>query len=1087
MRNRNIKPGIHLKIQTTTVISSLTTQPLIPHKKLTGPLRTKTEVGTKNLKERSRSRSRSIDTKEKKDIIGNTVQGKTSPKKLIRKKKSITLVKELAQRFECTSLQHKKTEEKETLDTSDKHTRRVKTKKGSVGTLKLKRKGPIIELSRPSLRCKKETKSKLNELFTKPHIKRNVTSMKQRDSVKEEKKIIRIERRAGLPQSNLLQGTSTVRPKDTKSYIVSPINKYNKINKPKQTTQFKKLENKKPIELSGYKRIKIREAKALNTKRRKSVKYSSQNKAMVAKCSHKRTKTATNKIKEMAINSPVTITPAATLEGTSQRRVISKCQSQPQLEINSPCVKEISDFKAKQVDIESSTTKIQAVFRGYLTRRVLKLNRILARDYFRKPKVLIKKPVKELTANLTDKLNKQQKTFNSIAINTEAVPEVSANKNTEKELRNSKKNTLSIETNPIETIYTASKNSKEIPFNLKQIEVKPTLVNNPPTNRKHFYNSNEVEKSEKAQNDSLDLLIEKEMNLLKNKSIFERDSFQDFALNKFGDKLNTGNISKLLKTRERAMQYRENTEKKYLNKMLKSNHYSPRTYYSKRKELERWVNKEKEEIQKTRIGIIDDIKTTIRMIEDAHQGAINIKKLLINKGVNDSNYTVSLPLDVCNELEEVKSLDQRSFNRHSVGAPFTLCTDQDESSIKEVKGKKVNDVAEFVEVLDKPLTNNNKKKGLSSHKSDILDSKKDIVEVVDNRDKEVHLDVNSKDKESKYMLTEIKKDKDKTQELVTAPQEIIEIIPASFKSSTEAEPKIPNVDIAKDNPPLPESKPQEEIKTVNTEVIGNLFTSLFGQVPADNEEIAVNAPHIQEFLKALVLSKKQGIDTSIYQINKYLDELFNEVITTQGNQLITFINQPVMEDPLEVLKQLQSSERVTQETVPILSLETYLELENKREGAKVDDEELQEFIEECEHIHNKAIFDAVNETLDCMRPYAIKGHSLPWMRTFSSKFSSLPSIIKNVKEQVLSWAKVEAGTLPQLEFIVNNRFDEGQFLEKREKKEKRLVSLLAQEIKESENKWLNYELEITEVEIDISDMVIDYLVNEIVDILTNAT
>jgi hypothetical protein len=42
-----------------------------------------------------------------------------------------------------------------------------------------------------------------------------------------------------------------------------------------------------------------------------------------------------------------------------------------------------------------------------------------------------------------------------------------------------------------------------------------------------------------------------------------------------------------------------------------------------------------------------------------------------------------------------------------------------------------------------------------------------------------------------------------------------------------------------------------------------------------------------------------------------------------------------------------------------------------------------------ENIHNKAIFDAVNEAMDGMRPYGLRGPPLPWSKqnkTLTFKF-----------------------------------------------------------------------------------------------------
>ena len=60
-------------------------------------------------------------------------------------------------------------------------------------------------------------------------------------------------------------------------------------------------------------------------------------------------------------------------------------------------------------------------------------------------------------------------------------------------------------------------------------------------------------------------------------------------------------------------------------------------------------------------------------------------------------------------------------------------------------------------------------------------------------------------------------------------------------------------------------------------------------------------------------------------------------------------------------------------------------------------------------------------------------------------------------------------------------FDEELFTEIREKK---LVSLLAREMIESEPKWLNYEFEHAQVKIDVGDMILEQLVTECIAILS---
>ena len=45
---------------------------------------------------------------------------------------------------------------------------------------------------------------------------------------------------------------------------------------------------------------------------------------------------------------------------------------------------------------------------------------------------------------------------------------------------------------------------------------------------------------------------------------------------------------------------------------------------------------------------------------------------------------------------------------------------------------------------------------------------------------------------------------------------------------------------------------------------------------------------------------------------------------------------------------------------------------------EINEEELTEMISEADHIHNKAIFDGVNEAMNSVRPYGLEGEPMPW-------------------------------------------------------------------------------------------------------------
>lgn len=72
---------------------------------------------------------------------------------------------------------------------------------------------------------------------------------------------------------------------------------------------------------------------------------------------------------------------------------------------------------------------------------------------------------------------------------------------------------------------------------------------------------------------------------------------------------------------------------------------------------------------------------------------------------------------------------------------------------------------------------------------------------------------------------------------------------------------------------------------------------------------------------------------------------------------------------------------------------------------------------EWENIHNKVIFDCLNEILDGYRPYGIKGPPLPWSvnrRTLTYKYSEddrIDEIFHEAREKILTWASTECGTL----------------------------------------------------------------------------
>lgn len=86
-------------------------------------------------------------------------------------------------------------------------------------------------------------------------------------------------------------------------------------------------------------------------------------------------------------------------------------------------------------------------------------------------------------------------------------------------------------------------------------------------------------------------------------SLFLRNPFKEFTQRKFQELLQHANMERLIKMREQALEARHQTQVDYMNKMLETKRFSPNTFNTKKIELEKWVSKEKKQIQKSKKDI----------------------------------------------------------------------------------------------------------------------------------------------------------------------------------------------------------------------------------------------------------------------------------------------------------------------------------------------------------------------------------------------------------------------------------------------------------------------------------------------------
>ena len=131
-----------------------------------------------------------------------------------------------------------------------------------------------------------------------------------------------------------------------------------------------------------------------------------------------------------------------------------------------------------------------------------------------------------------------------------------------------------------------------------------------------------------------------------------------------------------------------------------------------------------------------------------------------------------------------------------------------------------------------------------------------------------------------------------------------------------------------------------------------------------------------------------------------------------------------MRDAYNILIKMQETEIGTLiepeflEFPAILGVELYLSLERPREerstSGSMSPNTLQ-IVAEAEHIHNKLIFDSVNEALQKHRPYGTKGPPLPWsnaIRAVAPSSVCLGACWKHIGGEIEQWSLMQAGKIP---------------------------------------------------------------------------
>ncbi|CAG9328453.1 unnamed protein product [Blepharisma stoltei] len=243
------------------------------------------------------------------------------------------------------------------------------------------------------------------------------------------------------------------------------------------------------------------------------------------------------------------------------------------------------------------------------------------------------------------------------------------------------------------------------------------------------------------------------------------------------------------------------------------------------------------------------------------------------------------------------------------------------------------------------------------------------------------------------------------------------------------------------------------------------------------EEVRHCRPYEMPIIDISVESPKVISNTDENAVRQYTEKLLNFVLQSPEIAQESLLT-PICRNPLDQLSKMQENEIGTAiipdpPADPVLSPNFYDKLEKE---AKPD------ALAEAESIHNKMIFDAINENLQQYRKNGEKGVPMPWSNRSpsTSNILNIYEIFSQVRDNILECSKIRAGTIPEFDLNASVSTEEEILRKIREEKLARLLTL---EVMENDQQWVDYEFEETQVKLDLADMMLEQLVAEVVEIL----
>lgn len=217
--------------------------------------------------------------------------------------------------------------------------------------------------------------------------------------------------------------------------------------------------------------------------------------------------------------------------------------------------------------------------------------------------------------------------------------------------------------------------------------------------------------------------------------------------------------------------------------------------------------------------------------------------------------------------------------------------------------------------------------------------------------------------------------------------------------------------------------------------------------------------------------KEKDVDPSIGFIYTYLNTLFDELYLNEED-FLEIVNTPGFIDPLSKLALLQNTD------VGELPKRPALEIILPSQTGLAAKEKLANGIKARE-IYMQLIFDCINEALNYVRPFGLSGVPDPWISEPRLLFGEgeLKRVHKRVKILTEKWANIRGGI-----FINDDELEDDKLQNAREE---RMSQLLCFDVNCEEQFWVDYIDEESQSKLDLADIILDGLLKETVDIVSN--